>query len=279
MRNIFLFILRNYLFFLFAILEIFCFYLIVQNSYYQRTSAVNSANYVVGNIYSTYNKVAQYFDLKEENENLARENAVLHSMLRDAYVDFHKTPMLIKDTTFKQKYVYFSAKVINNSVNKRNNYLTLNRGSASGVKSEMAVISSTGIVGIVKNVSPNFSTVMSLLHKDSRLSAKLKNNNYFGSLTWDGLDYRFADLADIPKHVVLHKGDTVLTSAYSSHYPEGIMVGTIEEFKIEEADNFYTIKVRFSCNYKTLTNVYVIENLYKEEQDKLEKETEESATE
>ncbi len=138
----------------------------------------------------------------------------------------------------------------------------------------MAVISSTGVVGIVKNVSKNFSTVMSLLHKDSRISAKIKNNNYFGSLTWSGLNYAYADLADIPKHVVLHKGDTILTSAYSTIFPEGVMLGTIDKFSIGPADNFYTISVKFSTNYKTLTNVFVIDNLFKEEQEKIETETE-----
>ena len=276
MRNIFLFVLKNYLFFLFLVIETLCIVLVVQNSYYQRSSTINSANYITGNVYSVYNRVAQYFYLREENESLAKENAILHGMLKDAYMDVSKNIWIKNDTLFKQKYVYFSAKVINNSVNRRNNFLTLDKGALSGVKPEMAVISSSGIVGIVKNVSPNFSTVMSLLHKDARLSAKIKNNNYFGSLTWDGTDYRSADLADIPKHVVLHKGDTILTSAYSSHYPEGIMVGVIDDFSIKEAANFYSIRVKFSCNYKTLTNVFVIENLFKEEQDKLEKETEES---
>ena len=270
MRNLINFVVKHHLLLLFIGLELICFILIYRHSYYQQAGMFNSANYVSGKTFEAYNNISQYVNLKEENERLSAENAALRSLSVDAYIAIHKIKFDIDDTIYKQKYQWFRAKVLQNSTNKRNNYLTLDRGTLLGVKPEMAVTSTTGIVGIVKDVSPHYSSVMSILHKDAHISAQHKNTRYFGALTWDGKDYTIADLNDLPKHVPIKIGDTITTSYHSTIFPEGLMIGTIQSFEKEAADTFYKIKVKLSTNYKNLTNVYIIENIFKTEQDTLE---------
>jgi rod shape-determining protein MreC len=273
MLNLIRFIWKYSTFFLFLILEVFCFYLIFQNSHYQKSRFISSSNLVAGNVFTTVNSTREYFNLKETNEMLARENAILHTASRAAFVKIKTTETTVNDTLLKQQYIFVNARVVNNSVNKRNNYLTLNIGSSRGIKPEMAVISSNGIVGITKAVSENFTSVLSVLNKDAKISAKIKKNNYFGSLSWEGGDYKLGTLTDIPTHVTIAKGDTIVTNAFSAIFPENILIGKIESFEIKPGDNFYTISVRFSTNFKNVAHVFVVKNLMKEEQKKLEQDT------
>ncbi len=270
MRNLFAFIWRNYEYFLFLILEVGCFFLLFQNNNFHKAAYITSANRVAGQVYQGMSQVGQYFRLKNANEALANENAMLHNMLKDSYMDLKVRDSLIKDTLLRQQYHYTSARVINNSVNRRNNYLTIDRGRLQGIKPETAVICSNGIVGIVKDVSDNFSSILCLLHKDARISVKIKHTNFFGSLVWEGGDYRYATLNDIPVNVELAKGDTIQTNAYSTLFPEGVMAGVIESFELKPGKNFYVIRVKLSTDFKNLSYVYVIDNLMKEEQQKLE---------
>jgi rod shape-determining protein MreC len=158
------------------------------------------------------------------------------------------------------RYRFIPAEVINNSVNRQNNYITLNKGRKDGIRPEMGIVGPNGIVGIITNVSDNYSTGPTVLNKRWRVSAKIKNSNYFGSLIWDGLNYRIAQLNEIPFHVELAVGDTIITSGYSSVFPEGIMIGQIEDFDIGSGDNFYEIDVRLSTNFMTLTYIEVIQD-------------------
>jgi rod shape-determining protein MreC len=177
---------------------------------------------------------------------------------------------VIKDTLRKQQYTYITARVINNSVNRRNNYLTLDKGSLQGIEKDMGVISSSGVVGIVKDVSKHYCTVMSVLHKNTRISARFNHNNYFGSPVWDGNDSREATLLDIAKHVKFSVGDTLVTTVFSSIFPEGVMVGVVKESNIKKGDNFYKITVNLSANFLNLSHVYIVNNLLKKEQQELE---------
>ncbi|MBC7411051.1 MAG: rod shape-determining protein MreC [Bacteroidia bacterium] len=276
MRNLLDFLYKNYVFLVFALLQFVSFYLIANNTYYQRASIVNSANAVTGGVYKEYASANEYVSLRSQNEALSKENAMLHNMLVETHLDLTKLSQLRNDTLYKQQYHYFTAKVINNTVSARNNYITINKGTLQGVKRDMAVIGASGIVGIVQNVSPHYCTAMSLLHKDSRISARIKKNEYFGSLTWSGANYEYADLNDIPKHVKLTKGDTIVTSAYSSIFPEGIIIGRIDKFEIQDAANFYNIRVKLATDYKKLTHVYMVENLLKQELDTLEAKSKEN---
>jgi rod shape-determining protein MreC len=270
MRNLFAFIWRNYEYFLFAILEVFCFILLFQNNNFHKAAYVSSANRVSGKIYQTKTDVSQYFRLKNANEQLTQENAMLHNLMKESYMDLKVIDSLINDSLLKQKYHYTTAKIINNTVNRRNNYLTIDRGKLQGIKPETAVICSNGIVGIVKDVSDNFASVISLLHKDARISVKIKHTNFFGSLVWEGGDHRFATLNDIPVNVKLAKGDTIETNAYSTLFPEGVLAGVVDSYDVGSGRNFYVIKVKLSTDFKNISYVYVIDNLMKEEQRKLE---------
>ncbi len=270
MRNLIIFLWKYNFFLLFLIIECFCTYLIVQNNNFQRATFINSSNKVVGNVQQMVSSITTYLNLRNANDALMRENAYLRTMMPNAfYYDSiaHKTSI---DTIRRQQYSYVTAKVINNTINRRNNYLTLDKGSLQGVRSEMGLISSNGIVGIVKDVSPHYSTAISILHKDAKISAKLSKTNHIGSIVWEGFDAATASLLYIPKNAPVHVGDTILTSAYSSIFPEGIMIGTVKSFDLKTNDGFYSIKVNLSTNFYTLDYVYVVENLFKEEVQALE---------
>jgi rod shape-determining protein MreC len=278
MYNLIAFIKKRIDFFFFLLLEIICFYLIVRNNSYQRAAVANSSNAIAGNVLSLVADISEYFHLKEENEQLAAENAYLHSISKAAYTAVLTSSHLttVKDTLLKQQYQFLHAKIINNSVNKRNNYLTLDKGSKHGIKPEVAVICSNGIVGITKDVSENFTSVLSVLNKDAKISAKLKKNNYFGSLSWNGVNYQYGTLTDIPTHVPVKVGDTVVTNTFSAIFPENIMIGTIHGISKDDGGNFYILDVKYSTNFKNVTHVYVVTNLYKEEQRKLEERSQKS---
>ncbi len=270
MRNLVVFFYRNVNLFVFIILEGFCLFLLYSRNHYQKAAFISSSNRIAGDIFTTVNSMQEYFHLKETNENLAIENATLRNLLRSAYHAVDLREKSVNDTSYHMQYRYITARVINNSVNRRNNFLTLGVGSLQGIKSEMAVITSNGIVGITKDVSPHYTSVLSILNKEARISAKIKKNDYFGSLYWEGGDYRIATLSDIPTHVPLAVGDTVTTNTFSAIFPDNILIGTLSSVKVKPGDNFYTLTVRFSANLKNITHVYVIKNLLKEEQKALE---------
>lgn len=276
MRNLVVFLTRHYFFLLFLGLEAFAITLLVRYNYFHRASIVNSSNRLVGGIMEARDNMTQYFGLKDENDRLAKENALLRSQLKSAYMDYTTQKVTRVDTVYKQRFDYITAKVIDNSVNRRNNYITLNRGSAQGVRPDMGVISSEGIVGIVKDVSENFCTVMSVLHKDMHVSAMLKKDGTFGQLDWSPPDYRAAVLHDLPTHAKIHAGDTLISSGLGDAFPEGIPVATVQKFTIRSGENFYTVDVRLTTDFKKLQHVYIVQNLMKEEQQNLQKKTEEA---
>lgn len=273
MRSLFRFLLKNYAFLLFLFLEVVSLVLVFNYNKFQKSKFLNSSNYVSASLYNSVNSVLQYFDLTRVNKLLAEENAFLRTQLQlnESSSEFHTDSTQFgfaePDTIFR----FTPAKIINNSVNKQQNYITLNKGSKHGVKPDQGILSSQGIVGVVTSVSESFSTGLSLLNPRWNVSAKLKETGYYGSLSWDGEDYQIVDLLEIPFHVKLATGDTIVTSGHSSIFPEGLMIGVIEEYKQPEGENYYNIKVRLSTNFKAIRYVEVIENLKKDELEKLEK--------
>lgn len=245
----------------------------VRSSRYQGSHVLNTSNTVVANVYQTAANTKEYFYLKKENDRLATENSVLRNFLRSNYAALPLKEFKRNDTLYKQQYTYLSCKVVNSSVNKRRNFLTLNMGSLMGIKRDMAVMSSDGIVGRVTDVSENFATVMSLLHKDNYVNCQLKRDGSYGPLVWDGGDYQHCMLTDIPTHAKIKNGDTVITSELSGIFPEGIMVGTIESFERRQNESFYTAKVKLSADLKKVNHVYIIKNQFKTERDSLEANT------
>ncbi|OFX49032.1 MAG: rod shape-determining protein MreC [Bacteroidetes bacterium GWA2_30_7] len=270
MRSLFRFILRYHFVILFVVLEIFSFLLLVQNNNYHNYSIITSSNQITGNIYKAFSSVTQYFSLKHTNDVLAQENAYYKSMRFDSFVLYSDTFNLYQDSSRQQKYLYIPAQVINNSVNKQDNYLTLNKGSKHGITTDMAVINSEGVVGVIKSVSDNFSTVISELNSNLKISTRIKRNNFFGSLHWDGRSPKRAKLSDIPIHVKLNKGDTLVTSGFSTIFPSGIMIGYISDFTQAEGSNFFDIDVELETEFQNLSKVYIVKNLLQNEQNELE---------
>ena len=270
MRNLFIFLWKYNFFIFFLLLETLCGYLIIRNNNFQRTSFVNSTNSVAAKVNSAVSSVTEYINLKTTNDALARENAALKSLLPDVFYIDSAISRIHNDTIFKRQFVYMTAKVVDNSVNRRNNYLTLNRGRLQGIEPGLGVISSEGVVGYTKDVSDNFCSVMSFLHKDFFTSGRIKGSDYFGTMIWPGYDQTHAKLTDIAAHVKVNKGDTVVTSSQSKKFPEGIMIGVVEKVENEGGSNFQDITVKLSTPFGKLTYVYIITNLMKNEQQQLE---------
>jgi len=206
-RQLFAYILKHYFFFLFVLLEAFSFSLVVQNNY-QRASFLNSTNFITGRVFTTFSNITDYFSLKKANEKLLQENVALRNRLEESSVVFDTMEYFSADTLYR----FIGAKVIKNSISGQKNYLMLNKGSENGIEQDMGVISSRGIVGTIIEVSENYSLVMSVLHINNRINARIRKNNHLGNMEWDGRDYRFGLLTDIPVHVNLNGGDTIITS-------------------------------------------------------------------
>jgi len=209
--------------------------------------------------------------LVKENKALVSENLRLYNLLPDQY--FNPLNTSIKDTSRFRQFNLISARVTNNSTNKQYNFITINRGRLAGIEPEMAVINDEGIVGVVKEVTNNYASVISLLNREFFPNAKIKNSGYFGPIEWSGIRYDEVFLKEIPLHAGVKVGDTIVTSEYTSIYPEGIMIGTVKEFEPEEG-LFLRITVQLSTNFKRLSNVWVIKD--KKRQEKLELESEAS---
>ncbi len=272
MRNLIQLLWNNNFFLLFVLLQGVCFYLIVDEQKYHKASVLNSANASVAKIMTTVNEAKDYLALRENNELLATENALLRMFDSSKFFDLGTQRLTLKDSIYAIQYSYTVAKVVNNNINKRNNFLTLNKGSANGITPDMGVISASGVVGVVKDVSEHYATVQSILHSKTKASVRLKNG-FYGPLTWDGTDPKFATLSDISANVPVHKGDTVITTSFSTIFPEGIMVGRVEKVEANPGGDYLKITVRLSTNFNNLSFVYIINNKFKIEQQKLEAHT------
>ena len=263
MQQIINFIIRNKNFLLFLLLFGFSLLFTIQSHSYHKSKFINSANFLSGGVYNSVNNVGNYFNLKSQNQLLAEENKKLRSILLNSGIEADS--IFIDSLTFGKSYRFFSANIIKNSYALNNNVLTLNKGRNDSIKQDFGVISSNGIVGIIDKTSGNYSTVISILNATISISAQLKKTNHFGSLTWDGKDSQFTQLIDIPKIAKVKTGDTIITSGQSSIFPKGVPIGTIEDFKLDQAENYYEINVRLFNDMTSIEHVYIIENVSKEE--------------
>jgi len=240
---------------------------------------MNVASEITGRLDERFNGVEYYFQLKKTNQQLVSENERLHQLMKENYEEQDSSRKLKVDTIRMdsinriQKYYWLVAKVVGNTGTPQANFLTIHRGSAQGVRPNMGVVSQEGIVGTVVNVSSNYSSVMSLLHSQYKVIAKLKNGGERGPVEWDGINPEFVTLKDIPKSARVAKGDSVLTSPTSSLFPGNIMVGTVYEIIDDKSINFYTLKVKTATNFFNLEWVYVIDNVQYDEQKRLEDST------
>ncbi len=275
MQRIFLFFFKYNGVFAFVILQIIALSLyFTGNSTENKRTFISSSNNIIGVIYESSNRMARYWNLAAVNDSLARENAELKMRLPSSKFSSLVEVKSIKDSTLQQQYQYIEAKVVNNTVHRPHNYITINRGSQQGVVAHTGVVNagSNGIVGIAQKVGDNYTIVMSILNTDIHLSAKIKRNNYFGSLSWDGQQSKSMLLEAIPKHADIIKGDTIVTSGYSTLFPEGIMIGIVDTFYIPAGLNFYDVKVNLVNDMSAIQYVYIVNNLLREERIKLEEE-------
>ena len=255
--------------YMFLMLEGIAIFLLLQNNYIHRIAFLKATNVVSGNMLEHISAWREYLHLREQNRQLLDENIRLRNMLPEVFYLADTTRAFHADSSKHRRYVYIPAKVIENSVNKQYNYLTLDRGRNGGIVEDMAVVSTEGIVGIVYGVSEYFATVMPVINRNFRLSVKFRKNNHFGSLSWDGRSYRHATLNEIGLHVPVVMGDTLVVSGFSDSFPEGIPVGVVD--RVEQKDgSFYTISVLLSTDFRKLFYVSVVEDLMKTEKQNLE---------
>ncbi len=265
MRNLVVFLARHYFFLLFLFLQIVSLTLVVNHNYFQRASAVSASNALNGSMYETRNEISQYFDLKDQNIQLSELNGILLGKLETAYLNYDTVSTSVIDTTNRLRYSYIAAQVIDNTVTLRNNYIVLNRGALQGVKVDMGVITPGGIVGIVREVSDNFCVVMSVLHKDSKVSASVKKDGTFGQLSWDYTDYRQGIMNDLPTHSKIAKGDTLVTSGLGDAFPPGIPVGTVLTYEKPAGEKTFSVLVQFTTDFRKLHHVYIVRDLMRDE--------------
>ncbi len=263
---------------LFILCEIISLTLLYRNNAYQRNVMFSSANVVAGHFMSASNSVFSFFNLRTENRQLFEQNKQLElkilslqRRLESMQADAWSSDDILLDSTV-QPYEYISAQVVNNNTTHLLNYITINKGLKDGITPDMGVISTHGVVGIVRNAGDHFSVIIPLLNPKWGLSCKLFNSNYYGTLVWDGRDARYANLEELPTHAEFREGDTVVTSGFSAIFPPGIMVGTVEKSDISASSGFYSLKVKLATNFRNLSNVWVVKNNFQKEQRDIERE-------
>jgi len=267
---------------LFILCEIVSFVLIYKNNTYQRSVMLSSANAVTGRMLSVSNTVFSYFDLININNELAKRNSELEGEIiklkqlieNERINDIKFNAFFLKDSIASQEneYEFIPAGIVSNSTSYMSNYITINKGSDDGVQSGMGVVSQNGVAGIVMKVNNKFSVVISLLNVKWKVSCKVLNTNYFGALSWKGGDIRYAYLEELPTHSTFQIGDTIVTSGYSTVFPPGIMVGTVESYNKQRDDNFYSLKVRLETDFHSLSALSVINNKLQNAQQSIEEE-------
>jgi rod shape-determining protein MreC len=276
LKNLFNFIFKNIHWLLFFVLIYISVFLIVNNNQFQRSKYLVVAREVTGEFYSVTNSFQAYLNLNSANADLLKRIADLETEvyiyrnMLEIQCDSSQSANFIVDSINSLIYRFIPARIVNNSVSKMENYMTLNKGSEDGIKLDMGVITANGVVGVIMNTSPHYSTVIPVLNPKFKLSCKVKRNNYSGPLVWDGKDSRYTYLTEIPRYVNFEVGDTIVTSGYSSVFPEGLPVGSIEGSQQQKDDNYTSIKIKLFTNFNNLSEVLIVTNSAQQEQKELE---------
>ncbi|MFM7855565.1 MAG: rod shape-determining protein MreC, partial [Flammeovirgaceae bacterium] len=245
-----------------------------ENNQYQSTQYFNTTHRVAASIISTSQNIKEYFLLRDINRSLADENALLRKKVDQRNQVLYQLEVKpITDSATVNQFDYISAKVINNSISYYKNYITIDKGKQHGLRPGMAAISQAGVVGKVKSVSDHFAVLISLLNTDNQVSSKIKRTGHFGTVQWDGADPRLIDLKYIPRHVELKVGDTIVTSGYNAVFPEGVLIGVIENLRLNEEAQFHTVKIALSQDFGKLAFVEIVKSNLKPEKDSLELKT------
>lgn len=268
MQNLFAFFYRYAFVFLFLILEFVSIRLIVSRNENQRAIFLNSSNLIIGSLYERIDGIKKYFGLRQANAALAEENSKLKNQLAELLNYSPGTTDSITDTVYQQRFVMHAAQVVNNSIDRRNNIMTINKGARDGIDKYATVVEPGGIVGFVTHLGSRYATVMSILNSNSRVSAMVKRTWTRGNLVWLGISPLVMNVEAIPKHADVRVGDTIVTSSFS-HFPAGHPVGEITKATIEPGENFYIIEVRLFNDLAKTNHVYVVNDLHKNELDSL----------
>lgn len=264
MRNLLNFLIKYNYWFLFILLEVTSFVLLFRFNRYQQSIFFTSANAAAGKLYEAQNSITFYFHLKNVNEDLLDRNMILEQRIRtleNELADFRSDTTdyrSLDSIPIQTEYTLRKAHVIKNSLNRLDNYLTLDRGEADGIRSEMGVVDANGVVGIVYKTTEHYSLVISLLNSKSSLSCKIQGSDYFGYLKWEGGDSQHAYLRDLPRHAEFNVGDTVVTSGYSAVFPPGLVVGYIDELSDSHDGLSYLLKIRLATDFGQVNDVRVI---------------------
>ena len=276
MRNLLNFLIKYNYWFLFLLLEVTSFVLLFRFNRYQQSLFFTSANAMVGSIYETTGQVKSYFHLRSINSDLLDRNLLLEQQLvalqnRLLQQGMDSASLRSIERVTPSTFSLHEAQVIKNSLTLEDNYITLDKGSADGIRPEMGVVDARGVVGIVFKTSPHYALVISLLNSKSSISCKIAGSDYFGYLKWQGGDVQYAFLKDLPRHAQFNLGDTVVTSGYSTVFPEGIMVGTVDDMQDSHDGLSYLLKVKLATDFGKLNAVRVIERSRQLEQLELER--------
>lgn len=279
MRNVFLFIRRYSTFIFFLIMQGCCIYFIIRYSKYHHAAFSKTALEFTGAISKRYNKVQYYFQLDKTNEDLLKAN---ERLLNAQKQNFNQpdtlnliSPGPVNNDTVQanRKWLYRAAKVVQQSTIQQNNYVIINRGTNQQMKTDLGVVDiNNGVVGKVVETSGNYAAIMSLLHKDSKISAMLfKSPDVVGTISWDGKTPNVVQFTGIPKSIKVLPGDSVITSGLTGTYPSGYLIGRVQEVVPEKSSNNYLLKIKTTVNFYNVQMVYAIENLQQNEIKELEK--------
>ena len=284
MNNLLYFFIKARPWILFRVYAVIGCILLFNSNPYQHSVYLTSANSISTGVYNAATGVTSYFNLRNINEDLQRRNSDLELellALKQQMLQFHDMEYAQTHPVDSalQRYNFILAHVINNSVHRPHNYITIQKGALDGIKPDMGVVDQNGVVGKVNVVGPHSARIISLLNNNLRLSCKVKSSNTVGSLVWDGDDYRVALLEEIPRHATFNKGDTIITSGYSTSFPEGIPVGVILGEKKGHDDNFHTLMVKLFTDFSKLSTVRIIVDNMAEELKVIEAATEQQMNE
>jgi len=248
------------------LLQTLAIFLTINNHSFHKSKLISSANYITGGINNQTSSFTDYLNLKDENDLLAEENIQLKNQISQLslFMDSIKTVNKDSTTTYHQKYKYISGKVIANEYSKPDNFITINRGKNHKLTTEMAVINSKGVIGIIDYTSNSYARVQSILNRKCKINAKFKNNSYFGTLEWDSKDYTIVQLKDIPRQAQYNIGDTIITGGKSIIFPEGIPIGTVLEKK-ETLATINSINIKLFNDMSAIGKVQIIKNFHKSE--------------
>ena len=280
MRNIFLFIGRYFTFFVFLVFQFLALSFLFRYNRFHHAVGMGMANELTGWMNSKYANVDNYFHLKQESDRIHGVNDSLINLLKSNFLNPDTVTRLAQDTIpydtlgHRRRYLWRDAEVVSNSVNSERNYIQINRGSKQGIRDNMGVLNSDlSLVGIVVNTSDNFSQVMSLLHVKNNVNAIMKKSGNAGTVSWDGKNPLLLTMTGVPKSDTIARGDTVLTGTYSLSFPPLKIIGTVASIVKDNSSSFYILRIKTAANFQNLQHVFVVENLQRDEQEKLDKET------